>query len=287
MKTLKPLRKQLGFTQEDMARCLGIKRSMLVRAEEGRGDLPTAAYNRILHIYNYISMADNNIAEPGQEDLASSLENYLEAKREREYQVLKYQRMLKRLKKTRLALELSGFVLQLQEKNGEVVFPTWLAVARDNNQRKLRNCSLQKEAELEMRIRGLQAELVFLEEKIQECHDLLPLPAEDPVTEHIGFESESLAGKEAGKCADADTKAMKLIENEPVIPGGFKSFMTIPTHPRQLKYPRTNFLVRRKIIHKKFTGPNFEPGLFYGGAFSGIVDNRETAEIGKAGLPGP
>ncbi|MCW3090885.1 MAG: family transcriptional regulator [Ferruginibacter sp.] len=55
MKASKIIREKLGFTQEEMAQYLSITRSLLALYENGRRDLPTAAFVKLAEIESFLT----------------------------------------------------------------------------------------------------------------------------------------------------------------------------------------------------------------------------------------
>ena len=165
MKELKYIRQQLGFSQEDLARTLGVKRSMIVRAEECRGDLTTTALLRLLQLKEYINIA-GEMEDLQVEDVSSLLQEHESRKQDCRYKIALLQRKLRRLKEMHNANQNGHKVLVLMEMNGDKVPPTWLAVAADKAKSKISKCSPLVLSELERKIAGLQAELQYIENEI-------------------------------------------------------------------------------------------------------------------------
>ncbi len=164
MNSLITIRKKLAFGQEDMARFLGIKRSMLIRAENGVGDLPASVYVQLKEISDHIYISER-AGLPGVS--AAETRELEEQKSFVELQARKLERELREMQEEYASACTGLKVLESQEKQ-RVHFPTWQAVMKDKLLKKCRKNSPVEQARLGGRIAGLRAEANCLRDRIAE-----------------------------------------------------------------------------------------------------------------------
>lgn len=178
MRSIIKLRQQLGFCQEDMARMLGVKRSMVVRAEACRGDLPAHAYlkKKLLDEYLADTAAIEDLELKDQQfHLLEKLKNQLADC------ILKSRRIRRNLEKHEKIFKVTQVALKMlvkMEAEGNEYPPTWLAATRTKLEERLAKCSPSVTTLLKIKLEGLLSEERALNEEIRTTESRIAQVAE-------------------------------------------------------------------------------------------------------------